>query len=109
MDPLLLCGTPRLSLCSAPIVSSCGEPQPIGADAPSLLYGAPPIMLCSELQPLVADMPILIHGAEAPCAKVLLNPGNDAHHGIVHRVASTGCGAFWFSSLTRLMADALLW
>ena len=55
MDLLLLCGAPRLSL--------YGEPQPIGADAPSLLCGAPSIMLCGELQPLDADMPILICGA----------------------------------------------
>ena len=26
MDPLLLCGAPRLSLCGAPTVSPCGEP-----------------------------------------------------------------------------------
>ena len=26
-------------------------------------------------------------GAQAPCAKGLLNPGDDAHHGVVHRVA----------------------
>ena len=44
-------------------------------------------MLCGELQPIGADMPILIHGAQAPCAKGLLNPGNDAHHGVIHRVA----------------------
>ena len=86
MDPLLLCGALRLLLCSAPTVSSCGEPQPIGADAPSLLCGAPSIMLCSKLQALGADIPILIGGAEAPCAKGLLNPGNDTHHGVVHCV-----------------------
>ena len=87
IDPLLLCGAPRLLLCGAPMVSPCGEPQPISADAPSLLCGAPSIMLCSELQPVGADMPILVRGAQAPCAKGLLNPGNDAHHGVVHRVA----------------------
>ncbi|KAE8774171.1 hypothetical protein D1007_53506 [Hordeum vulgare] len=32
-------------------------------------------------------MPILIRGAEAPCAKCLLNLGDDAQHGIVHRIA----------------------
>ena len=44
-------------------------------------------MLCGELQPVGTDMPILIRGAQAPCAKGLLNPGDDAHHGVVHRVA----------------------
>ena len=92
MDPLLLCRAPHLSLCGAPTVSPCGEPQPIGADAPSLLCGAPSIMLCGELQPLGADMPILICGAEAPCAKGLLNPGGDAHHGVVHRIAGERLG-----------------
>jgi len=87
MDPLLLCGTPRLSLCGAPMVSPCGEPQPIGADVPSLLCGAPSIMLCGRLQPLGTNMPILIRGPEAPCAKGLLNLGDDAHHSVVHRVA----------------------
>ena len=47
MDPLLLCGVPRLSLCGVPTVPLCGVLQPIGAVAPSLLYGAPSIMLCS--------------------------------------------------------------
>ena len=84
MDPLLLCG--------APTVSPCGEPQPIGADAPSLLYGAPSIMLCGELQPVGADMPILICGAEAPCAKGLLNPGDDVHHGVIPRIARERLG-----------------
>ena len=87
MDPLLLCGAPRLSLCGAPTVSPCSEPQPIGADAPSLLCGVPSIMLCGELQHVGADMPILIRGAQAPCAKGLLNPGDDVHHSVVHRVA----------------------
>ena len=87
MDPLLLCGPPHPSLCGAPTVSPCGESQPIGADAPSLLCGAPSIMLGGELQPVGADMPILIRGAQAPCAKGLLNPGDDTHHGVVHRVA----------------------
>ena len=32
-------------------------------------------------------MHTLIRGAEAPCAKGLLNPGDGAHHGVVHRVA----------------------
>ena len=49
MDPLLLCGVPRLSLCGTPKVSPCCEPQHIGADAPSLFYGAPSIMLCGKL------------------------------------------------------------
>ena len=49
-------------------------------------------MLCGELQPLGADMPILIGGAEAPCAKGLLNPGDDAHHGVIHRVARERLG-----------------
>ena len=71
------------------MVSPCGEPQPIGADAPSLLCGTPSIMLCGELQPIGADMPILIRGAQAPCAKGLLNPGNDVHHGVVHHVAGS--------------------
>ena len=87
MDPLLMCGAPHLLLYSAPTVSPCGEPQLISADVPSLLYGAPSIMLCGELQPVGVDMPILICGAQAPCAKGLLNPGDDAHHGVVHRVA----------------------
>ena len=88
MDPFLLCGAPRLSLYGAPTISPCGKPQPIGADAPSLLCGVPSIMLCGELQPLGADMPILIRGAQMPCAKGLLNPGDDAHHGVVHHVAT---------------------
>ena len=92
MDPLLQCGAPRLSLCDAPTVLPCGEPQPIGADAPSLLCGASSIMLCSELQPLRADMPILFRGAEVPCAKGLLNPGDDAHHGVIHRIAGERLG-----------------
>ena len=87
MDPLLLCGVPRLSLWGAPMVSPCGEPKPISVGAPSLLYGTPSIMLCGELQPVGADMPILIRGAQAPCAKGLLNPGDDAPHRVVHRVA----------------------
>ena len=99
MDPLLLSGAPRLSLCDAPTVSPCGKPQPISADMPSLLYGAPSIMVCDKLQPLGVDMPILIRRAEAPCAKGLLNPDDEAHHSIVHRIsgsalASTGRGAF---------------
>ena len=49
-------------------------------------------MLCHELQPLGADMPILICGAEAPCAKGLLNPGDDAHHGFVNRVVGERLG-----------------
>ena len=61
-------------------------------DAPSLLCGAPSIMLCGELQPVGANMPILIRGAEAPCAKGLLNPGDDAHHRVVHRVAGECLG-----------------
>ena len=65
----------------------CGQPQPIGVDAPSLLCSAPSIMLCGEVQHVGANMPILIHGAQAPCAKGLLNPSDDAHHGFVHRVA----------------------
>ena len=81
MDPLLLCSETRLSLCGAPTVSPCGEPQPIGVDAPSLLYG--------ERQPIDADMPILIRSAQAPCAKGLLNPGDDAHHDVIHRVAGS--------------------
>ena len=92
MDPLLLCGAPCLLLCGAPTVSPCGEPQPISADAPSLLCGVPSIMLCGEPQPGSADMPILIRGAQAPCAKGLLNPGDDAHHGVVHRVAGERLG-----------------
>ncbi len=92
MDPLLLCGTPRLSLYGAPTVSPCGEPQPISADAPSLLCGAPSIMLWRELQPLSAGMPILISGAQAPCAKGLLNPSDDAHHGVVGHVAGERLG-----------------
>ena len=87
MDPLLLCGAPRLLLCGAPTVSPCGEPQPISADAPSLLCGAPSIMLCGKLQPVGADMPMLIRGTQAPCAKGLLNPGDDAHHNVIHHVA----------------------
>ena len=92
MDPLLLCGTSRLSLCGVPMVSPCGKSQPIDADTPSLLCGAPSIMLCGELQPISADMPILIRGAQAPCTKGLLNPGDDAHHGVVHRVAGERLG-----------------
>ena len=92
MDPLLLCGAPRLSLCGTPMVSPCGKPQPIGADAPSLLCGAPSIMLCGKLQPLGADIPILICDIEAPCAKGLLNPGDDAQHCVVHRVAGERLG-----------------
>ena len=92
MDLLLLWGAPRLSLCGAPMVSPCGEPQPIGADTPSLLCDAPSIMLCGELQSIGADMPILIRGAEAACAKGLLNPGDDAHHDVVHRVAGERLG-----------------
>ena len=76
-----------LLLCGAPTVSPCGEPQPIGADTPSFPYGAPSTMLCGELQPVGADMPILIRSAKAPCAKGLLNSGDDAHHGVIHRVA----------------------
>ena len=49
-------------------------------------------MLCGELQPLGADMPILICGAEAPCAKGLLNPSDDAHHGVVHRIVGERLG-----------------
>ena len=63
------------------------KPQPIGTDGPSLLCGAPSIMLCGELQSLGIDMPILICDAEAPCAKSLLNPGDDVHHSVAHRVA----------------------
>ena len=100
MDPLLLCGVPRLSLYDTPTVSPCGEPHPIGADAPSLLCGAPSIMLRDELQPLGADMPILICGAEAPCAKGLLNPGDDAQHGVVHRVVGKRLG---LDGLCRLL------
>ena len=92
MDPLLLCGAPHLSLCGAATVSPCGKPQPIGADAPSLLCGAPSIMLGGELQPVGADMPILIRGAQAPCAKGLLNPGDDTHHGVVRGVAGERLG-----------------
>ena len=92
MYPFLLCGAPCLLLCGAPTVSSCGEPQPIGTDAPCLLCGVPSIMLCGELQPVGADMPILIHGAQAPCAKGLLNPGDDAHYDVVHRVARERLG-----------------
>ena len=92
MDPLLLCGAPRLSLCGAPTVLPCGGPLPIGADVPSLLCGAPSIMLCGELQPIGTDMPILIRGAQAPCAKGLLNPGDDAHHSVIHRVAEERLG-----------------
>ena len=92
MDPLLLCSMPHLSLCSALMISPCGEPQPIGADTPSLLCEAPSIMLCGELQPLGADMPILIRSAEAPCAKGLLNPGVDAHHSVVHHIAGERLG-----------------
>ena len=87
MDPLLLCGAPRLSLCGAPTVSPCGEPQPIGANVPRLLCCAPLIMSCGKLQAVGANMPILIRSAQAPCAKGLLNPSDDAHHGVVHRVA----------------------
>ena len=58
MDPLLLCGASRHSLCGALTVSPCGGLQPIGADVPSLLCGAPSIMLCGELQPVGADMPL---------------------------------------------------
>ena len=105
-----MCGAPRLSLFGAPTVLPSGEPQPIGADAPSLLCGAPSIMLCGELQPLGADMPILIRGAEAPCAKGVLNAG-DAGSSIAlpgSTAASMVCGAFWFSSSTRLMAEDVL-
>ena len=49
-------------------------------------------MLCGELQPVGADMPILIHGAQAPCAKGLLNPGDDAHHDVLHRVVGERLG-----------------
>ena len=112
MDPLLLCSAPRLSLCGAPTVSPCSEPQPIGADVPSLLCSAPSIMLCGELQPVGADMPILIHGAQAPkvCSTLAMTrimasfialPGSAS--------ASTGRGAFSFSSSRRLMAEAALW
>ena len=44
-------------------------------------------MSCGKLQPLSVDMPILIRGNEAPWAKGLLNPGDDTHHGIIHRPA----------------------
>ena len=54
---------------------------------PLSLCGAPTVSSCGELQPLGADMPILICGAEVPCAKGLLNTGDDAHHGVVHCVA----------------------
>ena len=108
MESLLLCGAPRLLLCGGPSVSLCGEPQPIGADVPILNCGAPPIMLCIELQPLGAELPLLIRGAEAPSAKGLLNPGDDAQHSVVHRVALTGCGACSFTSSRRLMAEAAL-
>ena len=64
----------------------------MGAGAPSLLCGAPSIMLCGELQPLSPDMPILIHDAEAPCIKGLLNPDDDAHHDVVHRVVGERLG-----------------
>ena len=49
-------------------------------------------MLCDDLQPLDTDMPISIRGAEAPCAKGLLNPGDDAHHGVIHRIAGERLG-----------------
>ena len=114
MYPLLLCGVTRLSLSGAPTDSPYGEPQPIGADAPSLLCGTPSIMLCGELQPVGADMPILIRGAEASCAKGLLNPG-DTHIMALSIAlpgsasASTGRGTCSFSSSTRLMAEVALW
>ena len=92
MDPLLLCGARRLSRCGAPTISPSGKPQPIGAGAPSLLCGAPSIMLCGELQLVGADMPILIRGAQAPCAKGLLNSGDDAHHGVIHCIAGERLG-----------------
>ena len=92
MDLLLLCSAPRLSLYGAPTVLSCGEPQPINMDVPSLLYGAPSIMFYGELQPADTDMPILIRGAQAPCAKGLLNPGDDAHHGVIHHVVGERLG-----------------
>ena len=49
-------------------------------------------MLCGELQPVGADMTILIRGAQAPCAKGLLNPGDDAHHIVVHHVTGERLG-----------------
>ena len=49
-------------------------------------------MLCGELQPVGSDMPILICGAHAPCAKGLLNPSDDAHRGVVHRIAGERLG-----------------
>jgi hypothetical protein len=70
----------------------CVAPQPVNADAPISLCGAPPIMLCGEIQPLDADAPILIRVIGAPCAKGLLNPGDDAQHGVVHRVAGDALG-----------------
>ena len=105
MDPLLLCGTPHLSLCGAPMVSPCSEPQPIGADMPSLLCGMPSIMLCGELQPLGADLTILIRDAEVPCAKGLLNPGDDAHHNVVHRIAGERLGLDGPSRLFVFLAN----
>ena len=70
-----------------------------------MLCGAPSIMLCNELQPLGADMPILIRDAEAPCAKGLLNPGNDAHHGVVHRVVRERYGLDWIWRLLVFIVD----
>ena len=105
MDLLLLCGAPCLSLYGAPTVSPCSGPQPIGADVPSLLCGAPSIMLCGGLQPVLADMPILIRGAEEPCAKGLLNPGDDAHHGVVHCVAGEHCGLDGLGRLLLFLAN----
>ena len=49
-------------------------------------------MLCGELQPVGPDMPILIRGTQAPCTKGLLNPGNGAHHDVVHHVAGERLG-----------------
>src|SRR4051812_13110658 len=37
-------------------------------------------------------MPISIRGAQAPCAKGLLNPGDDVHHDVVYRVAEERLG-----------------
>ncbi len=49
-------------------------------------------MLCNELQPVGANMHILIHDTQAPCAKGLLNPSDEAHHGVVHSVAGERLG-----------------
>ena len=50
------------------------------------------ILLCDALQPLCSEAAMLLGGAAAPSAKGLLNPGDDAQHGIIHRNAGDALG-----------------